>query len=188
MPSNIEIKAYARSFDDIRARAAALADAPLQVLPQEDTFFSVSHGRLKLRVRPGAPAQLIYYERPDQDGPKRSDYHIFETPDPEALKNTLGLALGIRGVVRKTRYLYMVGQTRVHLDDVEGLGQFMELEVVMRPGQSDAEGQAIAQDLMSKLGIPETDLLEGAYMDLIEERSRRPQGVAPAAAQSKQTR
>ncbi|MEW6405591.1 MAG: class IV adenylate cyclase, partial [Chloroflexota bacterium] len=77
-----------------------------------------------------------------------------------------------RGVVKKTRYLYMVGQTRVHLDDVEGLGQFLELEVVMRDGQPDAEGQAIAADLMKKLGVPESDLLEGAYMDLLETNSR----------------
>ncbi len=174
MPSNIEIKARARDFSNIRSRAEALTDTPVQVLPQEDTFFGVAHGRLKLRVRGEGPAQLIYYERPDQDGPKRSDYHIFETSDPESLKQTLGLALGIRGVVRKTRYLYMVGQTRVHLDDVEGLGQFMELEVVMRSGQEDAEGQAIARDLMSKLGVAEADLLEGAYMDLIEERSGGP--------------
>jgi predicted adenylyl cyclase CyaB len=62
----------------------------------------------------------------------------------------------------------MVGQTRVHLDDVDGLGQFMELEVVLRDGQSDAQGQAIANDLMKKLGIESTDLIEGAYMDLLE--------------------
>ena len=93
---------------------------------------------------------------------------IFNTNDPENLKATLRLALGIRGVVRKTRYLYMVGQTRVHLDDVEGLGQFMELEVVLRDNQSDDEGQAIANDLMEKLGIAPTDLIEGAYMDLLE--------------------
>jgi adenylate cyclase class IV len=68
----------------------------------------------------------------------------------------------------------MIGQTRVHLDDVHGLGQFMELEVVMRPDQSDAEGQAIAQDLMQKLGVQHGDLLEGAYLDLIEERQGRP--------------
>ena len=54
--------------------------------------------------------------------------------DPESLKSTLSLALGVRGVVRKTRYLYLVGQTRIHLDDVEGLGHFMELEVVMQTG------------------------------------------------------
>ncbi len=173
MPSNIEIKARARDFDGIRSRAEALADRPVQILPQEDTFFEVVHGRLKLRVPPAGPAQLIYYERANQDGPKRSDYHIFETSDPDSLKTALGLALGVRGVVRKTRYLYMAGQTRIHLDDVQGLGHFMELEVVMRPGQSDAEGQAIAQELMSRLGIEEADLLEGAYMDLIEQGTQR---------------
>jgi adenylate cyclase class IV len=61
-----------------------------------------------------------------------------------------------------------VGQTRVHLDEVEGLGEFMELEVVLRQGQTDLEGQAIARDLMSRLGVHEEDLLEGAYMDLLE--------------------
>jgi predicted adenylyl cyclase CyaB len=80
----------------------------------------------------------------------------------------LELAYGIRGVVKKTRYLYLVGQTRVHLDDVEGLGQFMELEVVMREGQNDMDGQVIAEGLMAALGVEENDLLEGAYMDLLE--------------------
>lgn len=172
MPTNIEIKARARDFNGIRSRAEALAETPVQVIPQEDTFFTVPQGRLKLRVRQSDPAQLIYYERPDQGGPKRSDYQIFETGDPESLRLALSRALGIRGVVRKTRYLYLVGQTRVHLDDVENLGQFMELEVMMRPEQSDAEGQAIAHDLMSKLGVEEADLLEGAYMDLIEDRQK----------------
>ena len=170
MPSNIEIKARARDFAGIRARAEALSDTPVQVIPQEDTFFAVAQGRLKLRVREADAAQLIYYERPNQDGPKRSDYQIFETRDPESLKLTLGKALGVRGVVRKTRYLYLVGQTRVHLDDVESLGQFMELEVVMRAGQTDAEGQSIANDLMAKLGVKQSDLLEGAYMDMLEAR------------------
>jgi predicted adenylyl cyclase CyaB len=72
--------------------------------------------------------------------------------------------------VRKTRYLHLVGQTRVHLDDVEGLGQFMELEVVMNEGQSDAEGQELAEALMARLGVERGDLLEGAYMDLLESR------------------
>jgi adenylate cyclase class IV len=74
------------------------------------------------------------------------------------------------GLRSRRRLKYLVGQTRVHLDAVEGLGEFMELEVVMRPEQSDAEGQAIARDLMTRLGVREEDLLEGAYMDLVEGR------------------
>lgn len=169
MATNIEIKARVADFAALRARAASLSDQPVAVISQEDTFFNTPNGRLKLRVQEPDRGVLIYYDRPDQDGPKRSDYHLAETRDPTSLKVTLSLALGVRGVVRKTRYLYMSGQTRIHLDEVEGLGYFMELEVVMQEDQSDAEGQAIAEDLMRRLQIPPEALLEGAYMDLIEQ-------------------
>ncbi len=171
MPSNIEIKARARDFVRIQSRAEKLSDTPVQVIPQEDIFFNVEQGRLKLRILGQDRSQLIYYTRPDQQGPKRSDYHITHSADPYNLKRVLELAYGIRGVVRKTRYLYLVGQTRVHLDDVEGLGQFMELEVVLDDGQTDAEGQGIAEDLMSVLGVERGDLIDGAYMDLLEKPS-----------------
>jgi predicted adenylyl cyclase CyaB len=168
MPANIEIKARVRDLAGLRARAEALSDTPVQVIPQEDTFFHTPKGRLKLRLLQPDQAQLVYYERPDQDGPKRSNYHIYATRDPQGLQTALRLALGVRGVVRKTRSLYLSGQTRIHLDDVEGLGQFMELEVVLQEGQSEAEGQAIAEELMTRLGVQKEDLLEGAYMDLLE--------------------
>lgn len=171
MPANIEIKARARNFAEIKSRAEKLSDTPVEIIPQEDTFFHVDKGRLKLRDLGAGRGQLIFYQRPNQDGPKRSDYHIALTSDPENLKRVLELAYGIRGVVKKTRYLYLAGQTRVHLDDVQGLGHFMELEVVMRDGQSDVEGQAIAEDLMQKLGVQKSDLLEGAYMDLMENKT-----------------
>jgi len=170
MPANIEIKARVRDFAGLKAHAESLSDTPVQVIPQEDTFFIVSKGRLKLRELAPDHAQLVWYARVDDTGPKRSDYQIYETGSPEQLKSTLVLALGVRGVVKKIRYLYLVGQTRIHLDDVEGLGHFMELEVVIRPGQSDAEGQVIAEDLMQKLGIAPGDLLDGAYMDMIEKQ------------------
>jgi predicted adenylyl cyclase CyaB len=168
MPANVEIKARVRDFAELHQRAEALSDTALQIISQEDIFFNTEQGRLKLRILAQDRAQLIYYMRADQGSPKRSEYHIYETSDPENLKTTLELAYGIRGVVKKTRYLYLVGQTRVHLDDVEGLGQFMELEVVLEDGQSDAEGQAIAEGLMTSLGVERSDLLEGAYMDLLE--------------------
>ena len=170
MPSNIEIKARVRNFAEVKSRAEKLSDTLLQVIPQEDIFFNIPQGRLKLRVTSGDHGQLIYYTRPDQEGPKRSDYHIYRTSDPDDLKRVLELAHGVRGVVRKTRYLYLVGQTRVHLDEVEGLGQFLELEVVLEDGQSDAEGQAVAEALMASLGVERGDLLESAYMDMLESR------------------
>ncbi len=173
MPANIEIKARARDFEGIKSRAEELSDAPVQIIPQEDIFFNVVKGRLKLRILSPDQAQLIFYTRPDQEGPKRSEYHLTQSSDPVNLKRVLELAYGIRGVVRKTRYLYLVGQTRVHLDDVEGLGRFMELEVVLEEGQSDAEGQNVAEQLMSALGVERGDLIDGAYMDLLEKPSGR---------------
>lgn len=172
MPANIEIKARARDFKNLQACAQRLADGPAQVIHQVDTFFNTSQGRLKLRELDRHPAQLIYYERADQNGPKRSDYRLFETDDAENLKAALSMAYGVRGCVRKTRHLYLVGQTRVHLDDVEGLGQFVELEVVLREGQSDAEGQAVAENLMRELGVRAEDLLQGAYVDMLEKEGR----------------
>jgi predicted adenylyl cyclase CyaB len=170
MPANIEIKARTRNFDGLREQLSVISGAPPDVLLQEDTFFNALRGRLKLRVLQNGPAQLIHYERPDQPGPKRSNYHVFQTDDPENLKTTLFRAFGILGVVRKERLLYLVGQTRVHLDNVSGLGHFVELEVVLRPGQSDAEGQEIARDLMARLDIREEDLLEPAYIDLLQQK------------------
>ena len=168
MPVNIEIKARVADFAGLQQKAEQVSDTPCQVIPQEDTFFNCQQGRLKLRQLGPQHGQLVYYLRQDISGPKHSDYKIFATDDPASLKLILAQAYGIRGVISKVRYLYMVGQTRIHLDDVSGLGKFMELEVVLRPGQTDAEGQGIAEGLMDKLGIQECDLIEAAYMDLLE--------------------
>jgi predicted adenylyl cyclase CyaB len=169
MPTNIEIKARTRDFGALRKRVEQLSDSPAQTILQTDTFFLIARGRLKLRELGAGAAQLIYYERPDQDGPKRSDYHLFETADPAQLKSVLSQALGVRGTVRKVRTLYLVGQTRVHLDEVEHLGHFLELEVVLGPDQTEQQGQAIATELISDLGLDTRDLLQGAYIDLLEE-------------------
>ena len=168
MAANIEIKARVDDFADLQQKAEQLSDTPCQVIPQLDTFFNCPHGRIKLRELGPHRGQIVYYQREDVSGPKHSEYLIFETNDPLGLKLVLSEAYGVRGVVSKVRHLYMVGQTRIHLDDVHGLGRFLELEVVLQPGQGDAEGQAIAENLMRKLGVNPVDLIDTAYMDLIE--------------------
>lgn len=167
MNSNIEVKVEAPNLDAVATRAAALGATPVQVLHQEDTFFTVSAGRLKLRKLSPALGELIYYERPDIAGPKQSQYLIARTTEPDALVATLAAALGVAGVVRKTRLLHLVGQTRVHLDTVEHLGTFVELEVVLRPDQPAAAGAAIARDLLQKLGLADARHIAGAYFDLL---------------------
>jgi len=167
MPNNVEIKAKIDCLETLKKTAALLSGTDGEVIQQEDTFFNSPNGRLKLRQLQDAPAQLIYYARPDQSGPKLSSYHITTTTDPENLKQTLALSMGVVGNVKKERMLYMVGQTRVHCDRVETLGDFMELEVVMGEGQPAEEGEKIAEDLMLKLGVKKENLLTCAYMDMI---------------------
>jgi predicted adenylyl cyclase CyaB len=110
---------------------------------------------------------LIAYQRENVAGTKSSHYLITKTNEPANLCKVLADALGILGIVRKQRYLYMRGQTRIHLDKVDGLGTFLELEVVMKPDQSVADGEQIARELMEKLEIKTEDLLAGAYLDFI---------------------
>lgn len=167
MASNIEIKARAADWGAQRCLAERLSCTPVQRIAQEDVFFPSRAGRLKLRIFSPTAGELIHYERPDATGPKQSLYSISRTTDPAGLRGILTQALGIRGVVRKQRDLYLAGQTRIHFDEVEGLGQFIELEVVLRDGQSTDEGVAIAQQLMAALQIQPGDLVEGAYADLL---------------------
>ncbi|XP_072923019.1 uncharacterized protein [Hemitrygon akajei] len=168
MPKNVEIKAAVHDWNRLVENAKRLSKSEGILIMQEDTFFNVSKGRLKLRnLKNEDGGQLIFYNRADMDGPKLSDYSIYPTGNPDALTKLLSDALGIKGFVKKERWLYMVGQTRVHADLVEGLGQFVELEVVLREDQSLEEGEAIAQKLMGKLGIKKEDLVTGAYMDLL---------------------
>jgi predicted adenylyl cyclase CyaB len=122
---------------------------------------------LKLRVIDGKEAELIYYERPDQGGPKQSQYYIYRTQDWEGLKSLMAAGLGVRGVVRKCRWLYLHGQTRIHLDEVEGLGHFLELEYVLRPSQPLAEGEEIVRQIAAQLEVGEAEYLSGAYVDLL---------------------
>ncbi|MEZ4388867.1 MAG: class IV adenylate cyclase [Candidatus Krumholzibacteriia bacterium] len=169
MPSNVEIKARLRDPDRVLAEACRLADAEPTVIEQHDTFYTCSEGRLKLRRFPDGRGELIAYHRPDLGGPKTSTYQLYRTEHAADLQRALDASLVRLGEVRKTRRLLLVGRTRVHLDDVAGLGRFLELEVVLAAGDAVAEGVAEARTLVQRLGIPESDLISGAYIDLIRD-------------------
>uniref|UniRef100_A0A3P9K5P5 Si:ch211-156b7.4 n=1 Tax=Oryzias latipes TaxID=8090 RepID=A0A3P9K5P5_ORYLA len=163
MPSNVEIKAKVSDPAPFARRAAELSQSEGSIIRQHDTFFNCSRGRLKLRDFMDGSGQLIFYQRPDTDGPKLSRYSISPTSDPLGLQAVLSDALGVKGEVRKERRLFLIGQTRVHLDAVEGLGHYMELEV-HTPASFALQ---VAEGLMQQLGVPQESLVTGAYMDLI---------------------
>lgn len=142
MARNIEIKARLEGIATIEARVAAIATDGPQRIDQDDTFFRCDHGRLKLRTFSPRSGELIFYRRPDVAGPKTSFYLRSPTREPDSLREALALACGTIGRVVKSRQLYLVGRTRVHLDRVEGLGDFLELEVVLEPDESPEAGVA----------------------------------------------
>jgi predicted adenylyl cyclase CyaB len=167
MPRNIEIKARVASIAALLPLARTLADHGPELIAQDDTFFACSTGRLKLRVFADVQGELIAYARPDTHGPKTSDYTITPVPDSDAMRRTLARALGVTGRVVKQRTLFLIGRTRVHLDRVEGLGEFLELEVVLRDGESEALGTAEAHALLDRLRVDASQLVAGAYVDLL---------------------
>lgn len=168
MARNIEIKARIARIEDLLPKAQALAGgAAPELIEQDDTFFHVPQGRLKLRQFANGSAELIHYHRADTAESKASDYVRVPAPDPAALREALTRACGAQGRVQKQRWLLLAGQTRIHLDRVQGLGDFMELEVVLQPGQTDDEGSATAEALMQALGLGGAERLAGSYLDLL---------------------
>jgi len=165
---NVEIKARVADPAALRARVAARAAAPPRLIGQTDTFFAVAHGRLKLRRFDDGTGELIFYERDDTPGPKTSTYSKAACPDASALEGVLSRALGVRGIVAKRRELFMIGRARIHLDDVRGLGHFMEIEVVLADGEPAAAGEREAHALLADLDVPAAALLAPAYIDLLE--------------------
>lgn len=168
MARNIEIKARISSIERLASIAATFADEGPIDIDQDDTFFVCPNGRLKLRSFADGVGELIFYRRANQTGPKESFYLRSSTAEPEVLRESLGLAYGISGRVVKHRILFIAGQTRIHLDDVQGLGTFLELEVVLNEGQTAEEGKAEARRIMNLLSIDSAQLIDCAYVDLLQ--------------------
>ena len=167
MSRNIEIKARIANVEVLMAKAAALADqGPIDIV-QDDTFFVCDAGRLKLRAFSEEEGELIFYRRANQVGPKESFYVRSPTAAPASLRESLTLAYGQSGRVQKRRTLFMAGRTRIHLDRVVGLGHFLELEVVLEEQEPSEAGVREAYELMARLGVEPSQLVEGAYVDLL---------------------
>jgi homotetrameric cytidine deaminase len=163
---NVELKAHdpdpARTLE--RALAAGADDRG--VLRQRDTYFAVAHGRLKLREEDPGGATLIAYERPDAASERVSDYRLVPVAEPEPLREALAAASGVSAVVVKRRRLLMWENVRIHLDEVRGLGSFLELEAVAEPGSDLTRERAQLAELRLLLEISDDALREGSYADL----------------------
>jgi adenylate cyclase class 2 len=155
---------------DLAAVRAALPAVPARregVQFQTDTYFHARAGRLKLRVIDGEPAALIWYDRPDAAAAKLSTYHLVPVSDAALLRAALAAALGVRGVVAKRRDVYHWGNVRIHLDEVDGLGTFVEFEAVLSAQDDVAAAHADLETLRRALGLAGAEELAGSYADLL---------------------
>ena len=167
MPTNIEIKYRCPDHAALRESAIAIGATPAGVLNQTDTFFRCPTGRIKLRSFGDGRAELIWYDRPDAGETRQSEYVVSPTRDEATLADALARGYGTRGVVRKRRELVMFRNVRIHIDQVEGLGDFVELESVIGEGVDERTAQANLDDLIRRTGMDELEVVPVAYADLL---------------------
>ena len=173
--ANVESKTRCKDLEAMACLAASLGARYEGRLDQVDTYFRVGQGRLKLREiahhSPGgevsASSELIGYERPDESGARVSSYERTVIVDAQSTMTQLEATHGVRGCVRKRRNLWILDATRIHLDEVEDLGTFVELETVSEKAPG-AEEQHEHDRVWTALGLDAWDTVAGSYIDLLE--------------------
>lgn len=163
---NIEIKARCKDYGRIRTllqeRRADFKGTDHQV----DTYFKSNYGRLKLREG-NIENNLIFYNRPDQKGPKQSDVRLMHTSHGPELKDILRDAIGVLLEVDKSREIYYIDNVKFHLDSVKDLGTFVEIEAIDTGGIPRKRLLEQCSGYMKLFGIQESDLLEASYSDML---------------------
>jgi adenylate cyclase, class 2 len=172
---NIELKARLPDLNSARTTAERLATSRLGLLRQRDTYFNCLHGRLKLREIEDGASQLIAYHRADRPEAKASDYRLLEFSDADSarrLRQLLETSLGIAVVVEKTREVYLYNNVRIHLDEVAGLGTFLEFEAVVGGATDDTTAHHQLAWLQNEFHIRNADLMQGSYSDMLSRQAR----------------
>jgi adenylate cyclase class IV len=160
---NLEQKFRCPDLAAAEAAALKLGATDRGIIHQHDYFFDAPHARLKLRLINNEAAELISYIRPDQVGPRTSEYNITPIAHHDALLATLTQALGKPRELIKTRRLFIYKSTRIHIDNVQNRGNFVELESLLSHN-SPTEAQAELQTIVTALNL--RDPVPNAYVDL----------------------
>jgi predicted adenylyl cyclase CyaB len=164
---NLEAKFHLDNIDSARCSAIAIGFAARATIRQRDTFFRVSNGKLKLREESDRAA-LIHYRRAPAGALELSDYTIVPVADPAAMRAIFADALGVLAEVRKSRELLTRRNVRLHLDRVDGLGDFGEIEAVLEEGEAAELYRAEVAEILAALGIPERELIDASYFELTQ--------------------
>lgn len=167
---NVEIKARHSSPETIRSLLKQNSADFKGTDHQTDTYFNVDKGRLKLREG-NIENSLIFYRRPNTGRPKASDINLIALDNPQEMKTLLTNALGIKVIVEKDREIYFINNVKFHIDEVEKLGCFVEVEAIDRDDSySEAELREQCQQFMDLFGISDEDLVSVSYSDMLLEK------------------
>lgn len=168
MGRNIELKARYPDLRHALSLCTQIGAVAASTQHQVDSYFRVASGRLKMRESTPGTSSLIYYRREDREGPRQSSYVKvdLENSTPE-LRELLAQALGMTVQVTKKRLVFILGQTRIHLDDVEGVGSFVEFEYVMHDAEPPEAGYHEVNRLKTLFGIDTDALVSFSYSDLV---------------------
>ena len=165
---NIEIKA--KCFHPEKVEAFLLSNGArfVGLDHQKDTYFNVPAGRLKLR-QGNIENSLIFYHRPDQEGPKQSDFSLSKVSDGPATEQVLEKALGSKVVVEKHRKIFFIDNVKFHLDEVPGLGSFVEIEAgnLSDPSKTIEMLRDQCDRYMKAFEVSEKDLIHHSYSDML---------------------
>ncbi len=165
--TNIELKARCGDLARAEAVCRRLGAHFQWTRRQTDTYFAVPSGRLKLRVEEPGGAVLVEYHRPDQAGARESRYRLTPVEDPETTEAELAARHGVLARVVKTRSLYLLENIRIHLDRVEGLGEFIEFEAVIADGDDEARSRERLEELTAEFAIAPGEICPGSYADMV---------------------
>lgn len=167
---NIEQKFRCHDLEAARTSALVAGAVQAETMHQRDVYFRAARGRLKMRWIEsdlyGRSCELIGYDRVDEDGERACSYHIVPVSEPARLEALLSAVMVVRAVVNKRRRLLMAGNLRIHLDEVEGLGSFVEFEAVLGPCDDENESRARVVRWRRVLELREP--VPVSYVDLLD--------------------
>ena len=165
--ANIELKARYPDPEKGRQTCERLGAQLVQSERQRDTYFSTGAYRMKLRESSLGKHFMIWYSRPNESNSRKSSYRLLPVADPAAKRQIFAASMGVKAEVEKARHLYQYGPTRIHIDYVEGLGEFIEFEYVVSEEAPEEEGYRVIERLREEFGINDEDLIAGSYSDLV---------------------
>lgn len=165
---NLEIKAWYPDLELARQILKNLCAEFVWSDQQVDTYFAVTHGRLKLRESHICGNELIFYQRSDAIDSKISDFEVYPTREPQLLKSVLTGSLGVRTIVIKSRCLYLWQRVRIHLDQVEKLGSFIEFEAPVDLNEPLEHAQEKVKSLLVAFGIEKQYLIARGYGEMLQ--------------------